>query len=131
MTDAVPARSLAEARKFLREELLAVATAVVPDQQPVVTHDPGPVNPGALFDGRGPATVCSITVQTGTADGAGPAAAVSAAAAALRDRGWTAEVAPEENGHHRVVASLNGYDVAVHAWSTDWRITLTGETPLP
>jgi len=37
-------------REFLRSELLAVAEAVVPDQRPVVTHDPGPVNPGVLFD---------------------------------------------------------------------------------
>jgi hypothetical protein len=118
-------------REFLRGELLAVAAAVVPDQRPVVTHDPGPVNPGVLFDGRGPATVCRITVETGDPKAPDPAAAASSAAEAFQARGWAAEVAPTENGHHRVIATRDGYDVAVHAWSTDWRITLTGETRLP
>ena len=117
-------------REFLRAELLAVAAAVVPDQRPVVTHDPGPVNPGVLFDGRGAATVCRITVETGNPQAPDPGAAVDAAAEAFRARGWTAEVAPEENGHYRVIATHNGFDVAVHAWSTDWRITFTGETPV-
>ena len=53
------------------------------------------------------------------------------AAAALQARGWSAEVAAAENGHHRVVASRNGYDMTVHGWSSDWRITFTGQTPLP
>ncbi|GAA1565767.1 hypothetical protein GCM10009789_19090 [Kribbella sancticallisti] len=119
---------MTDAREFLREELLAVAAIVVPGQRGVVTHDPGPVNPGALFDGRGPATVCSITVETGSPK-SDPASAVAAAADALQSRGWTAEIAPEENGHHRVVAYRNGFDVAVHAWATDWRITFTGQTP--
>jgi hypothetical protein len=117
-------------REFLRSELLAVAAAVVPEQRPIVTHDPGPVNPGVLFDGRGPATVCRITVETGNPKSPDPAAAVDAAAEALRARGWTAEVASPENGHYRVAATRDGFDVAVHAWATDWRITFTGETPL-
>jgi hypothetical protein len=117
-------------REFLRSELLAVAAIVVPEQRAVVTHDPGPVNPGVLFDGRGPATVCRITVETGNPKSPDPAAAVEAAAEALRARGWTAEIAPPENGHYRVAATRDGFDVAVHAWATDWRITLTGETPL-
>ncbi|MEU4287449.1 hypothetical protein AB0E63_04435 [Kribbella sp. NPDC026596] len=117
-------------REFLRNELLAVAAAVVPDQRPVVTHDPGPVNPAVLFDGRGPATVFRITVETGDPQAPDPAAAVDAAAEAFRARGWTAEVAPEESGHYRVIAARDGFDVAVHAWSTDWRITFTGETPV-
>ncbi|MET9313517.1 hypothetical protein ABZX12_16980 [Kribbella sp. NPDC003505] len=117
-------------REFLRSELLAVAAAVVPDQRPVVTHDPGPVNPGVLFDGRGTATVCRVTVETGNPKAPDPSATVDAAAATLRARGWTADVVPEEDGHHRVVASRDGFDVAVHAWATDWRITFTGETPV-
>ncbi|GAA1602608.1 hypothetical protein GCM10009804_68890 [Kribbella hippodromi] len=117
-------------REYLRAELIAVAETVVPGQRPVVTHDPGPVNPGVLFDGRGPATVCRITVETGDPKSPDPTAAVTAAAAALRARGWTTEVQPPENGHHRVSAQRDGYDIAVHAWTTDWRITLTGETPL-
>ncbi|WBQ05674.1 hypothetical protein [Kribbella sp. CA-293567] len=122
---------MTDAREFLREELLAIAAIVVPDQRAVVTHDPGPVNPGALFDGRAPATVASVTVETGRPSSPDPAAAVSAAAAALSSRGWTTEVAPEEDGHHRVSATLNGFDIAVHAWTTDWRITFTGQTPSP
>ena len=117
-------------REFLRAELLAVAAAVVPDQRPVVTHDPGPVNPGVLFDGRGPATVCRITVETGDPKAPDPAAAVGAAAEAFRARGWSAEVAAVENGHFRTIATRDGFDVAVHAWSADWRITLVGETPV-
>ncbi len=117
-------------REFLRGELLAVAEAVVPDQRPVVTHDPGPVNPGVLFDGRGTATVSRVTVETGNPRSPDPAAAVDAAAAALRARGWTADVVPPENGHYRVAATRDGFDVAVHAWSADWRITFTGETPV-
>ena len=120
---------MTDAREFLREELLAVAAIVVPTQQPVITHDPGPVNPGALFDGRGPATVSSVTVETGNPSSIDPAWAVAAAAAALQARGWRAEVAPEESGHYRVVAHHNGFDVTVHAWTTDWRITFTGQTP--
>ncbi|MGW6197372.1 hypothetical protein ACWF0M_14610 [Kribbella sp. NPDC055110] len=117
-------------REFLRSELLAVAEAVVPDQRPVVTHDPGPVNPGVLFDGRGTATVSRVTVETGNPRSPDPAAAVEAAAEALRARGWTADVVPEENGHFRVAATRDGFDVAVHAWATDWRIAFTGETPV-
>jgi hypothetical protein len=117
-------------REFLRNELVAVAEAVVPDQQPVVTHDPGPVNPGVLFDGRGAATVCRVSVETGNPRDPDPAAAVSVAAEALRARGWDAEVSPPENGHYRVAASRDGFEVAVHAWASDWRITFTGETPL-
>ncbi len=119
---------MTDAREFLREELLAVAGVVVPGQRAVVTHDPGPVNPGALFDGRGPATVASVTVETGDPS-LDPVRAVTAAAAALVERGWVAEVVAEENGHHRVVATRNGFDVAVHAWSSDWRVTFTGQTP--
>ncbi|WP_329004390.1 hypothetical protein OHA18_13435 [Kribbella sp. NBC_00709] len=117
-------------REFLRGELVAVAAAVVPDQRPVVTHDPGPVNPGVLFDGRGAATVCRVSVETGDPSGSDPAAAVDAAAEAFRSRGWTAEVSAPENGHYRLAATRDGFEVAVHAWATDWRITFTGETPL-
>ncbi|TDU90061.1 hypothetical protein EV138_3644 [Kribbella voronezhensis] len=122
--------TLTEAREVLRAELLAVAAAVVPGQTPVVTHDPGPVNPGALFDGRAPATICSITVETGEpAAVPDPEAAVSTAAAILTARGWTASIAAPEDGHHRVSASRDGYEIAVHAWPTDWRITFSGDTP--
>ena len=121
--------TLTEARDFLRTELLAVATAVVPGQKAVVTHDPGPINPGALFDGRGPATVCSITVETGEPTASDPAWAVAAAAAALQSRGWRAEVEPVEESHHRVAASRDGFEITVHAWTADWRLTFTGETP--
>jgi hypothetical protein len=120
---------MTDPRAFLREELLAVAALVVPSQQPVITHDPGPVNPGALFDGRGPATVSSITVETGTPTTPDPARAITAAATALNSRGWQTQIPPEESGHHQVLAHHNGYDITVHAWTTDWRITLTGQTP--
>jgi hypothetical protein len=120
---------MSDAREFLRDELLAVAAIVVPSQHAVVTHDPGPVNPGALFDGRAPATVASVTVETGNPASSDPAGAVIAAAAALTARGWSAAVVPEEAGHHRATATLNGYDITVHAWTTDWRITFTGQTP--
>jgi len=116
-------------RDTLRDELLAVAAAVVPDQQPVVTHDPGPISPGVLFDGREPATITRITVETGNPTPPDPAAAVTAAAEAFRARGWTTSVAPAESGHHRATATRDGYDVAIHAWTTDWRLTLTGEAP--
>jgi len=122
--------TLTEAREILREELLAVGAAVVPGQTPVITHDLGPINPGALFDGRGPATICSITVETGEPTAVpDPAAAITSAAAALTDRGWLTEIAPPENGHHRLAATRDGYTIAVHAWPTDWRITFTGDTP--
>ena len=121
---------MTDGREFLRSELVAVAEAVVPNQRPVVTHDPGPVNPGVLFDGRGSATVARVTVESGNPQSPDPAAAVEAAAVALRSRGWTADVVPPENGHYRVAAARDGYDVAVHAWATDWRITFTGQTPV-
>ena len=122
---------MTDPREFLREELLAVAAIVVPDQRAVVTHDPGPVNPGALFDGRTPATVSSVTVETGNPSSPDPARAVATAAAALQSRGWTTDLPPEENGHHQVLAHRNGFDLTVHAWTTDWRITFTGQTPPP
>jgi hypothetical protein len=121
---------MSDERDFLRNELLAVAAAVVPDQRPVVTHDPGPIAPGVLFDGRRPATVARVAVQTGNPGAPDPAAEVEAAATALRARGWAADVVPAEDGHYRVAASRDGYDIAVHAWATDWRITFTGETPV-
>jgi hypothetical protein len=120
---------MTDVREALRSELLAVAEAVVPEQRPVVTHDPGPVNPGVLFDGRGAATVVRITVETGNPRSPDPVAAIEAAAEALRARGWSADVVPPEEGHYRVAANRAGVDVAVHAWSTDWRITFTGEAP--
>lgn len=115
-------------RDTLRDELLAVAAAVVPDQQPVVTHDPGPINPGVLFNGRGKATIARITVETGNPTAPDPAAAVTAATEAFRARGWTAQTTPAESGHYRATATRDGVDVAIHAWTTDWRLTLTGET---
>jgi hypothetical protein len=122
--------TLMAARETLRAELLAVAAAVVPGQTPVVTHDPGPVNPGALFDGRGPATSCSVTVETGEPTAVpDPATTIAAAATTLGARGWTTDVASPEDGHHRLAATRDGYAVAVHAWPSDWRITFTGDTP--
>lgn len=123
--------TLTQARDFLRSELLAVAAAVVPGQQAVVTHDPGPVDPSVLSDGSGAASVCTVTVQTGEPATADPGAALAAAAAELTARGWQAEIAPVESGHHRVAAFRAGYDIAVHGWDGEWRITLTGQTPAP
>jgi len=117
-------------RDTLRDELLAVAAAVVPDQQPVVTHDPGPINPGVLFNGQGPATIARITVETGNPSAPDPAAAVAAATEAFQARGWTTSTAPAESGHHRATATRDTFDVAIHAWSTDWRLMLIGETPV-
>ncbi|WP_328989937.1 hypothetical protein OG394_27225 [Kribbella sp. NBC_01245] len=122
--------TLTEARDLLRSELLATAAAAVPGEEGLVVHDPGPVDPGALFDGRGPATICTITVETG--DPARTDAAesyVEAAAQALRTAGWDVEVPPVEAGHHRAAAHREGFDIAVHAFDSDWRLTLTGQTP--
>ena len=122
--------TLAQARDILRAELLAAAAAAVPGFEGVVTHDPGPTNPGAMFDGRGPATVCPITVETGdpaVTDAAGTQ--VAAAGRVLADRGWSVELQPVESGHYRLVAGRDGYDIAIHGWAGEWRITLTGETP--
>jgi hypothetical protein len=47
----------------------------------------------------------------------------------LNARGWQAEVEPVESGHHRVAAIREGYDIAVHGWDGEWRITLAGQTP--
>jgi hypothetical protein len=120
-----------EARELLRAELLAAAAAVVPGQDGVVTHDPGPSNPAVLFDGAEPALTCVVTVQTGdparTDSGADQ---VAAAAQALAARGWEVGTPELESGHHRVAATRDGFDVAVHAWSGEWRVTLTGETPV-
>lgn len=121
--------TLTQARDFLRAELLAVAAAAVPGQEGVVTHDPGPVNPNVLSDGSGPATVCSITVETGDPAVVDPSGQVAAAAATLTARGWQAAVEPVERGHHRVTANRDGFDIAVHGWNGDWRLTLAGETP--
>jgi hypothetical protein len=122
--------TLAQARDILRAELLAAAAAAVPSFEGVVTRDPGPINPGAMFDGRGPATVCSITVETGdpaVTDAAGTQ--VAAAGRALAGRGWTVDLQPVESGHHRLAARRDGYDIVVHGWAGEWRITLVGETP--
>jgi hypothetical protein len=58
-----------------------------------------------------------------------PAGQVAAAAAALTSRGWQAEVSPVESGHHRVAAERDGYQVTVHGWDGDRRLTVSGETP--
>ncbi|MFC0624839.1 hypothetical protein [Kribbella deserti] len=122
--------TLTEARDQLRSDLLAVAAAVLPGEEGLVVHDPGPVDPGALFDGRGPATICTITVETGDPARTDAAAEyVETAANALRSAGWQVDVPPVESGHHRVAAHREGFDVAVHAFDSDWRVTLTGQTP--
>jgi hypothetical protein len=121
--------TLTEARDLLRAELLAVAAAAVPGYEGVVTHDVGPVNPDVLSDGSGPDTVCSITVENGDPAAVDPAGQVAAAASALTARGWEAEVAPVESGHHRVAAQRDGFQVTVHGWDGDWRLTLSGQTP--
>jgi hypothetical protein len=121
--------TLAEARDFLRAELLAVAAAAVPSEEGVVTHDPGPVNPNVLSDGRGPDTVCSITFENGDPAIVDPAGQVGAAAAELTARGWEATVKPVESGRHGLVARRDGYTVVVHGRDGEWRLILSGETP--
>ncbi|MFD7153078.1 hypothetical protein ACFV9C_00680 [Kribbella sp. NPDC059898] len=121
--------TLSEARDFLRAELLAVAAAAVPGYEGVVTQDAGPVNPDVLSDGDGPATICSITVENGHPSIVDPAGQLSAAVAALEQRGWQTSVPPAEPPHHRASATRDGFQVTVHTWDGDWRITLSGETP--
>jgi hypothetical protein len=121
--------TLTEARDLLRAELLAVAAAAVPGYEGVVTHDVGPVNPAVLSDGSGPDTICSITVENGDPAVVDPAGQLAAAVAALTSRGWRTTVAPVENGHHRAGAERDGFQVTVHAWDNEWRLTLSGETP--
>lgn len=121
--------TLTEARDFLRAELLTVAAAAVPGFEGIVAHDVGPVDPGVMSDGSGPDTVCSITVENGNPSVVDPAGQVAAAVAALAERGWQTTVAPVENGHHRATAQYNGFQVTVHGWDDDWRLTLSGETP--
>jgi hypothetical protein len=121
--------TLTEARDFLRAELLAAAAGAVPGYEGVVTHDVGPVNPGVLSDGSGPDTVCAITVENGNPAVTDPAGELAAAIAALTARGWQTAVAPVENGHHRATAERDGFQVTVHAWDNEWRLTLSGETP--
>lgn len=121
--------TLTEARDFLRAELLAVAAAAVPGYDGVVTNDVGPVNPDVLSDGSGPDTVCSITVENGDPSVVDPAGQVDAAVAELTARGWTTDIAPVEGGHYRATAQRDGYQITIHAWDGDWRLTLSGETP--
>ncbi|MEV0282653.1 hypothetical protein AB0H36_00895 [Kribbella sp. NPDC050820] len=95
----------------------------------MVTHDPGPVNPEALFDGSGPDTICPITVENGDPDVIDPAGQVAAAGSALTARGWEATVLPVEDGHHLALARRHGFGITVHGWDGQWRLTLAGETP--
>lgn len=122
--------TLEQARELLRNELLAAAAAVVPGQEGFVIDDVGPINPGVLFDGSGPATVCSITVETGDPSRTDAGAEqVVAAGRALLDRGWQVEPPALEAGHHRAAARRDGFEIAVHAWDGHWKVTLVGETP--
>jgi hypothetical protein len=121
--------TLTQARNFLRSELLAVAAIVVPGQTPAVIQDVGPASQGALSDDRGPESVCTITVETGDPTSPDPEALISFAAETLEARGWKVETAPAEDGKYHVIARRDGYDLAVDARSTDWRITFTGQTP--
>ena len=120
---------MTQARNHLRSELLAVAATVVPGQAPTVTQDVGPVNHGALFDDRGPESVCTITVETGDPTTPDPVAQIGFAAETLEARGWKVVVAPVTNDHHHLKAQRNGYDLTVDADLTDWRLTFTGQTP--
>ena len=121
--------TLTEARDFLRAELLAVAAAAVPGYDGVVTNDVGPVNPDVLSDGSGPDTICSITVENGDPAVVDPAGQVAAAVAALTARGWATDIGPVEDGHYRATAQRDGFQVTVHGWDGDWRLTVSGETP--
>ncbi|TCO24531.1 hypothetical protein EV652_10862 [Kribbella steppae] len=121
--------TLTQARNFLRSELVAVAEIVVPAQTPAVTQDVGPASQGALSDDRGLESVCTITVETGDPTSPDPEALISFAAETLEARGWKVETEPADDGKYRVIARRDGYDLAVEARSTDWRITFTGQTP--
>jgi hypothetical protein len=118
-----------QARDLLRAELLVAAAAVVPGLDGVVTDDEGPVYLAAV-SGRSDSRFCRVTVETGdpgaTDDGA---RYVEAARETLRDRGWEVGEVAFEQGHHLVVAIRDGFDLAVHAWDGEWRVTLTGTTP--
>lgn len=121
--------TLDQARELLRSELLAAAAAVVPGLDGVVTSDDGPVDPSAVFGGR-PSPFCRVTVQTGDPAVAGVGAdQVAAAGRVLREHGWQVGEPELEAGHHRLAAVRDGFDVAVHAWDGEWRVTLTGATP--
>ncbi|TDX08397.1 hypothetical protein [Kribbella sp. VKM Ac-2566] len=120
--------TLEQARDLLRDELLAAAWAVAPG---VVTQDSGPINPGAPFGERGP-SVCIVTVETtDPSQRRTGAELVTAAGRVLAERGWYVGQAENETGHHRIAVTRNGFDVAIHAWDNDWKLTLTGQTPLP
>ena len=122
--------TLTEARDLLRAELLAAAAAAVPGFEGIVAQDVGPVNPGVMSDGAGPDSVCSITVENGDPSVVDPAGQVAAAVAALDARGWQTAIAPVENGHHRATAERDGFQVTIHGWDNEWRLTLSGETPV-
>lgn len=123
--------TLTEARNHLRSELLAVAAVVVPDQTPTVTQDVGPVDQGALSDDRGPESVCTITVETGdpTTAAPDPEAQIGFAAETLESRGWKVTISEVADSRHELTARRQGYDLTVTARTTDWRLTLTGQTP--
>lgn len=122
--------TLTEARNYLRSELLAVAATVVPDQAPTVTQDVGPVGQGALSDESGPESVCTITVETGDPTTApDPEAQIGFAAETLESRGWKVTISEATEGRHELTARRQGYDLTVTAQTTDWRLTLTGQTP--
>lgn len=122
--------TLTEARNYLRSELLAVAAIVVPGQTPTVTQDVGPVDQGALSGDRGPESVCTIAVETGdpttTPD---PEAQIGFAAETLESRGWKVTISEVTDGRHELTARRQGYDLTAAAETTDWRLTLTGQTP--
>ncbi len=122
--------TLTEARNYLRSELLAVAAIVVPDQTPTVTQDVGPVGQGALSDESGPESVCTITVETGDPTTApDPEAQIGFAAETLESRGWKVTVSEPAEGRHELTARRQGYDLTATAETTDWRLTITGQTP--
>jgi hypothetical protein len=132
---------LARVRTGLREELLAIARAVYPDGDPLVTRDDGPVAVDRAAGRAVEYNVADVGVSIaapglghdtaaldGTAAHWDAADGTARVAIVLAQRGWRVERHGEELGHWAVAATRDGHTLYATMRADEGILRMTAET---
>jgi hypothetical protein len=118
------------ARRWLRETLLAVATAVYPETEPLVERDDGPLRSDPGPAGTPGGYSASVSVSTGASRPPWDAGqAVQRAGDELAARGWRLDERSETGDRHEVVARRAGFVAVAAMLGRQGILRLSGHTP--